>query len=256
MSYDFFDDSKVLPTADILKLVRTIIKFNQELTISCNNSERAKTLQAITDEQAKCKRWLRKKGVHTYDPKPFIISKKGSDFFMSLLREYLETEYLQELDDVFSTAYVNNPLSGERIKGHAIVLAELGLVDYHGKIVRDPTLFTGQWSKSHRAEHIIKRLAFVRELWALSGLSPAPLYRAYGHDAALTNHRPSFLSTTFSLKVADDIFKSTTGHVAVLFRQEVPLERLFMTFLETPAMNRQHCEAEAIVLTDRNNLAF
>lgn len=35
-----------------------------------------------------------------------------------------------------------------------------------------------------------------------------------------------------------------------LWRQEVPVDRLFMTFLETAAMNAQFAEAEAVILGD------
>jgi hypothetical protein len=255
-SYEFFEGNKVLSIADSLEMVRIIFKFTQKLAIPHNDLARVKTLQKIANEQTKCKQWLTMKNVDQFNPDSYIASKVGSVSFMDLLREYLNTENLQALDDSFSRAYVHNPHSGEIVKGHAIVLAELGLIDYHGTVVRDSKLFSGIWSKSYRAKHIIKRIAFVRELWALSGLSSVSLYRAYGHDEALVRHQPSFLSTTFSFNVAEDIFNSTTGRVAGMFRQEVPLERLFMTFLETPAMNRQHQEAEAIILADYNNLAF
>ena len=64
---------------------------------------------------------------------------------------------VDDLDDAFAGAYVSNPWAGERVKGHAIVLAELGLARYRGPIVRDPAIFDGAGSSAARAEHLIVR---------------------------------------------------------------------------------------------------
>ena len=48
--------------------------------------------------------------------------------------------------------------AGELVTGHRIVIAELGLVPYAGKVVRDPGLFEGRWSKPRRAAHVLARL--------------------------------------------------------------------------------------------------
>ena len=42
----------------------------------------------------------------------------------------------------------------------------------------------------------------------------------------------------------------------VLVRQSVPVERLFMSYLETEQMNRQYTEAEAVLLNDFSNEFF
>lgn len=49
-------------------------------------------------------------------------------------------------------------------KGHAIVLAEMGLCPYSGKVVRDRALFAGDGAKERRRAHILLRLAFTQEL--------------------------------------------------------------------------------------------
>ena len=42
----------------------------------------------------------------------------------------------------------------------------------------------------------------------------------------------------------------------VLVQQAVPAARVFMTYLETPQMNEQYREAEAVLLADSGNAAF
>jgi len=46
------------------------------------------------------------------------------------------------------------------------------------------------------------------------------------------------------------------GRSARIERQPVPVGRMFMTYLETGAMNRQFREAEAILLEDPHNPLF
>jgi hypothetical protein len=42
----------------------------------------------------------------------------------------------------------------------------------------------------------------------------------------------------------------------MLWRQEVPISRLVMTFLETREMNRRYNEAEAVLIADATAPAF
>jgi hypothetical protein len=56
------------------------------------------------------------------------------------------------------------------------------------------------------------------------------------------------ISASFSREVADSHFQSSGAAAAALYRQPLAPERLFMTFLETAAMNRQFQEAEVVLL--------
>ena len=60
--------------------------------------------------------------------------------------------------------------------------------------------------------------------------------------------RSPLISASFSRAVADSHFQSSGAAAAALYRQRLAPERLFMTFLETAAMNRQFREAEAVLL--------
>ena len=144
------------------------------------------------------------------------------------------------------------------MKGHAIVVAELGLCRYRGKAPRDPDLFAGSWTRARRADHVLHRLAFTQELWLHLGRRELTLYRAAASDDSLQPARPAtFVSATFSKPVADEHFEGgPSTRVAALWRQRVPIERTLMTFLETKAMNARFQEAEAVLLADPSNAAF
>jgi hypothetical protein len=174
------------------------------------------------------------------------------------LTEFLIEHCLYELEDGFTSSFVTNPRAGEIVKGHAIVLAELGICDYHGKAPRDPDLFTGPWSRARRTDHLLWRLAFTQALRQSLGRRELTLYRAAATDGAFSPQRPpTLVSATFSNEVAEAHFQGgPTTRVAVLWRQRVPIERALMTFLETQAMNQRFHEAEAVLLADPSNAAF
>jgi hypothetical protein len=154
------------------------------------------------------------------------------------------------IEEAFAACYVSNPQAGECVKGHRIVLAGIGLAPYSGTIVRDPDLFAGGWSKARRAGHVIARLAFVRELFARCTGGIPTLHRGIatvGAPEARTG--AGFVSATFAREVAESMLGPPgTSRAGVIRSGPAPLERLFMTYLETAALNRRFREAEAVLI--------
>jgi hypothetical protein len=79
------------------------------------------------------------------------------------------------------------------------------------------------------------------------------LYRGVGlGDAAAQadggGPKTPLVSASFSRRVAESHFGSPDAAAGALYRQLLQPGRLFMTFLETGAMNRQYQEAEAVLL--------
>jgi hypothetical protein len=75
------------------------------------------------------------------------------------------------------------------------------------------------------------------------------LYRAYSRETTVhARAHASFVSATFSPDVAAAHFAGgARTRAAAKYRQQVPIERLFMTFWETAGMNEPFAEAEAIL---------
>jgi hypothetical protein len=144
------------------------------------------------------------------------------------------------------------------VKGHCIVIAELGLASYAGTIVRDPTLFGGDWSRARRADHVVLRMAFVSALLARCGRRRVVLYRGMSTEGPLGRRdQPALVSATFDRGVAESHFDSGTPEATrVLQAQAVPVERIFMTYLETAAMNTPFKEAEAVLLPGPDDAPF
>jgi hypothetical protein len=224
-----------------------VARFDRPGDVECDPAARAATLRRLEAERGRAVEWLAGRSV---DLAPLVSRREGDPALFALLASFLGG--LADMDRRFAETFVSNPRV-ELVKGHAIVLAELGLCPYRGTIVRDPRLFDGAWSKQRRAEHLLARLAFTQALF-----SDVTLYRAAAVDGPLPRARPrSFVSATFSREVAEAHFAGgPTTRTAVMWRQVVPAGRLLMTFAETEAMNGRFKEAEALLLGDPGNRAF
>ncbi|MDP6944101.1 MAG: hypothetical protein QF464_08135 [Myxococcota bacterium] len=187
-----------------------------------------------------------------------LTALRGSETAAAALQAFMTKRDLLDVEQGFADQYVQNPYSGERVQGHRIVLAELGRVPYVGRVVRDPATFTGRWSRERRRDHLLSRLAFVRALFRQAGHERVLLWRGLSTPGELLPpFNRTFVSTSFLREVAESLFRGAEEtRVALLMRQWVPVERLFMTSMETEAMNRQYLEAEAVLFFDGGNRAF
>ncbi len=256
--YQFAQDSPSAAGSQVTAYAETARRFDRPLIVEADLAARARSLEELEAIRAAAGRRLDDEGLGDHEATPRIAAREGDATLTRLLHDHLAQDELVEMDLAFSQRFVSNPNAGELVKGHAIVLAELGLCPYAGKVVRDPHLFTGEWTKQRRAKHLLARLAFMRALWSRISPTELPLHRAMASDGPLDPaRRGSFVSATFSIEVATDHFKGgPTTRAAAILRQITPHERLFMTFLETPAMDRQFKEAEAILIGDPSNPMF
>jgi hypothetical protein len=239
----------------VAELQRAAARFDRELVVDCDPAARTDTLRRIATVRQALKPQLVSQKI---DVARHIAERRGHDALFDLLEATMSARRLEDLEERFSAAFVSNPRSGEFVKGHAIVLAELGLAPYRGQVVRNPDLFRGASSKSRRVEHAIVRLAFTQELWASLGNETVTLYRGMAAEGPLRKPaQSSFVSATFSLEVATAQFEGGPAtKTAALWRQDVPVTRLVMTFLETREMSGRFKEAEAVLIGDPGGGAF
>jgi hypothetical protein len=248
--YQFARASATASERELAERRAAVRRFDRPLHVRSRQGASEGSRGQLQSERASAARWLADRGFEGFDAAPAIASRDGQPGTMALLEEYLGSIGLLEMDQAFAETFVSNPHSGELVKGHAIVLGELGLCVYSGKVVRDPGLFEGAWRKERRAAHIFARLGFTQALWSLASNPGAPLYRAISSEGALTACTgASLISATFSQDVATAHFRGgDSATFAAVVRQPLPLGRLFMSFLETREMSRRYREAEAVLL--------
>lgn len=257
--FQFHRGSSLAPAREVTGLERTAARLDRTTTIPVDPDARDRTRARVAAERVAIRDSLERAGLAApLDPTPYVARREGEPALCAALGRWLAERDLAEMDRVFTTSFVSNPWSGEVVKGHAIVLAELGLCPYDGKIVRDPELFAGARSRDRRAEHLIARLAFAQEVWGAGGHTTVTLFRGAAAEGELAPRPPaSLVSATFSRTVAEAHFEGgPSTRVAVLVRQEAPLERLVMSFLETEAMNAPYREAEAVLLGNPHDPTF
>jgi hypothetical protein len=234
--------------------VAAVARFDRPLRVDCDHDARRATLACIADLAGEASLFLRPR----WSGALALGTRHGDTHLFGAAEAWLNHRGVADMDRAFAQIFVSNPNSGELVKGHAIVAAELGLCPYVGKIVRSPDLFSGDRSRQHRADHLISRLALMRAIFTIAGIDQLTLYRGLASDARIEPARSgSFVSVTFAREVAEAHFGGgPTTVAAALYRQRIPVDRLLMTYLETPAMNAQYAEAEAILLGEPNNPLF
>ena len=252
--FQFARGGAVAPPDVVAELESALRRFDRELVIEPDPAAREETLRRIDRARVE----MRLDPPMPVDVPARVHERAGDPELFALLDGLVADRDVADLEQRFADAFVSNPRSGEFVKGHAIVLAELGLCPYRGKVVRDPGVFEGAGRKERRAEHLVARLAFTYELWSTVGDETVTLYRGAAVDGPLPERSSSsFVSATFSHDVAAAHFEGgPTTRTAVLWRQRVPVARLLMTFLETRAMNGRFREAEALLVGDPANRAF
>lgn len=257
--FQFAREATIAGAAEVAELEHSAALFDRDLALDCDARAREETLRRLREYRAHVRGWLGERATqNSVEPAAHVERREGDPALFRLLEEFLASHQLGELEHRFTAAFVTNPRAGEVVKGHAIVLAELGLCPYRGKIVRDPELFSGDWSRSGRAQHLLWRMAFTQELLGSIGAGTLMLYRAVSSERPMTSpRRASLVSATFSKQVAEEHFEGgPKTRAAVLGKQVLPIDRALMTFLETRAMNRQFREAEAVLLADPANQVF
>lgn len=241
----------------VKELTKSLAQFNRPLVIECSPERRQESHRELLRRRGLVReRFGSRLDLEAAELESSIARREGDARLYGLADELLDEHGLRGLERDLLGPLVSNPRAGEMVKGHAIVLAELGFCPYRGRVVRAPDLFDGERSTEVRAEHLLWRMALTQELWAC--VETYAIFRAVASDDGLIPAgQSSFVSATFSRAVAESHFKGgQSTRAAVLMRQELPVDRLVITFLETLAMNERFREAEALLIGTHAGPAF
>lgn len=260
--YQFRKTSKRTDPILLSEIKKAVERFDRILKIECAPETQSATLKSLRRRHEETSLWLEAQS-EFFAQKGTLANpeeRSGDALLAKDLQKFLKEKDLLEIENDFARQFVSNPHAGEIVKGHRIVLAELGLVAYEGKIQRHPDLFGGQWSRERRQEHVLWRMSFVQSIFRKLGHSHLCLYRGMSYRGELQSGRnQTFVSATFSKSVAQSHFEAgdaESGLVGVMFRQWTPVARLFMTYYETDQMNVTFKEAEAVLLFEGDSVAF
>src|SRR5215469_3632024 len=242
-SYQFAAGGATVGGGDLAALRETVARCDVHITVMAGPVAQAQAQARLAEERARADAWLTGHGAPAdFDPQPFTDTSAGWPQAQGWLAEYLASRGLAGVEEQVTAGYVSNPWAGDLVLGHLIVMAELGFGALTARAPRDPQIFTADWAKPRRADHILARMGFVQALWRRAR-GEVMLYRGVElHDRPAAADSPGrrqspLISASFSREVAESHFRSPGAAAAALYRQPLAPERLFMTFLETAAMN-------------------
>ena len=258
-NYQFTLDSATASAAEVDRFREAIMRFDRPLSIACDPARSRETLSRIERCSSVARAWIDSNGRFAAGSRPLgLDTPDGPPLVREGLRRFMVERGVGDVEAEFTRRYVSNPGAGEMIKAHRVVMAELGIAPYEGTVMRDPAMLSGAFDRGRRASHIEWRLAFVRALFRAAGQHSVVLYRGVALEGP---PRPSrcgtFVSASFDQEVAlSCLGPPDHGGDGIMIRQMVPVERLFMTYVETDAMNRQFKESEAVLIWEAGNALF
>ncbi len=235
-------------------------RFDRPWVVPADVAARPSTLRRIDAEQQQARAWLAERSRFVRDggqlPEPLV--RRGSEALFEDTQRYLEQRNVGEMDAAFATRWVSNPHSGELVKGHLVVLAELGLAPFHGQVIRDAGLFEGPWSRAQRAQHIVTRLGFMRALLDLCAGGRLTLYRGWSSPVkSPVRRRGGLVAATLCEQVARSHFEIEDQAVVRSWRrQTVSADRVLLSYLETAQLNAPFREAEVVLVDDGAQALF
>jgi hypothetical protein len=254
VNYQFSMDATRLDSDRVGSIKAAINRFQTRLVIKASGKAREETESAIAIAEGEITRWLESESAFLRNKEPLDLgSRAGPESLGIDLIKYMASLGMGEVERRTADNIVLNPCSGEWVKGMELVLAEMGLVQYRSKVLRAPDVFEGPGDKDARRQYLIHRLAFVRAFFSLLGIEEVVLYRGASIEGERRGQAAALASCTFSLTVARSFcnFDRTSRFKhSYLVKRTVPVNRLFMTYLETRAMNEDYKEAEALILRD------
>ena len=252
--FQFELNSRVEADGAVADLRARIMEFHRPLIVEASPAEREATERRLAENAEEIADWMRSRFGSDLRSERTIaeLGDEISSTLATIAEEFMHSQGVADQERLTAEIYVLNPRSGEWIKGMEIVLAEMGMKDYRGTAVRSKTLFEGKGERELRRRYLSARLSFMRAMFALLGRREVKLYRGMSSEGAWRAADERFFSSwSFSRDVAES-FASFAADDRVtqsyLIMRTTPIHRLFMTFLETRAMNRQYHEAEAVVI--------
>ncbi len=164
-----------------------------------------------------------------------------------IFQDYININGLSLIEQQTSEVIVSNPYAGEWLKHLFIALANMGFVEYRGRLARPlDSLPSGHDFK----QYIIKRLAFIRALFLSNTIETIPLYRGMSSSYPWTLFPKAFSSWTSEYSVAKDlaeIEENNDKEVSYILKRKTHINEIFMSCLETSAMNKKYDEKEFLL---------
>jgi len=260
--FQFEKDCKTLDLAQVNCIKIALEKLDNDLIIQANSKQIKKTSQKIDEITPRIIKWIEENSSYFSKKKTLDLNlSEGPIELQNDFANYMQLQKLKDLDYRISQTWASQS-GGEIIKALQQTMAEMGLLNYYGKSMRDENIYKAI-SKDTLKNYIVNRLAFIRSFFDKVGIEKLTLYRGMSSEKGWKPNYKSWSSWTPILHVANchadfEAFgahqnKSTDSY---LFKRTFSVEKIFMTYFETKGLNQQWKETEVIVIHDEDDRRF
>ena len=257
--YQFRKGSARAPAHELQKIRIAVTRFDRQEVISPDARNRQAALRGLAREWELGDCWVSRNSRFLQSGRSLPEGQpEGDALLYQDIRRYMDERGLLDLESRFARKYVSYA-NNEFVKAHRVAVARLGLASYRGKVIRDSSQTAGPLALERRKKHILARMGWVQALLRRCGRESIVLYRMESCDGPLHSRRreTALVSASFRMDIVQEMSGwADSQRTVALYRQAVPVERVFMTYLETEAMNQPFREAEAVLLADPSNQAF
>lgn len=257
--YQFRKGCPLLSQAEVSSIFERCEQFKQAYVVPRSGEALALTEAAIAKYEHIAREWIARNSVfYNSDCQFDFCAKEGNKLLFDDLEHYMLELGLYDLEKTTAEQYLLNPYSGEWIKAMKIVMAEMGLIAYNSTCTRKKETFLGVGTKENRNNYIIARIAFVRSIFKMRGITEIPLFRGMSSEKDFYETPETLVSATFSADTAiefTDVKQLTKARSAYFVKFTCPVDKLFMSFFETRQFNERYKEQEAVIFYD-NQIKF
>ncbi len=253
VNYQFEKHSKLASSKQLSDYNKKINEYNKEMNINIVEKQKQESLEEIKQIADEIKIWLLNQVDSIKDIQIDLTSNEANKNLTELIKTYMKLIDCEELESNTVNQLLLNPNSGEWFKGNLICMAEMGLTNYQGKIIRDKTTFKGIGKKELRKKYILHRLAFIRAVFDLNNMTSLVLYRGMSSEKAWKNKKRSILHMTLKKEVAEEFasLKSSSKYInSYIVKMTIPVESVFITFIETDILNERYRENEVLIIVE------
>ena len=262
VDFQFEKNSVKLDDSQVNKIKKTIERLDSDLNIQANSKRLKKTNEQIGEAISKVLKWIEYNSSYLHKNNTLDLNLKvGPMDLQADFAKYMQIHKLKDLDYRISQTWASQS-GGEIIKALQQTMAEMGLLNYYGKSLRDKSILKTIGTQTFM-NYVIHRLAFVRSFFSKIGINRLTLYRGMSSEKGWRPKSKPWSSWTPILQIANchadfevcgvHQNKSTDSY---LFKRTLPIEKIFMTYFETMGLNQQWKETEVIVIHDESDRKF
>ncbi len=258
--FQFALDSRRADPEAVARYAAIADRLDRPAAVTCDEGAWYATVADLAEAEQAAVEWIRLRSTALHaGVRPDFSRPMGIEGLYADIEAYMSHHGLAHIEAIFAAHYVGKFHYSEFVKAHRITIAEMGLVPYEGKVLRDESALQGEFARARRREHVIRRMAFVRAIYRGLGISSLLLYgEVHSRGLVEPSRNKTFVSTTTNVQIAEDVacFREPSNpnkdgyRVGVLMSQNVLLNRVFMTYMETSQMNHPYRESEVVLLHD------